>query len=429
LLSGVVQAQSWRSTGARTEVRTQVAKRQVTSAPRWNPYASNSTKFKLDRNFQHVSWDEAAAPRAQHAVAVERDPFERPDFQGTVQPAQLLAQSDDPFDLDIPEYDAPDENDPFNDNVPEPESVEDPAESVAEESFEDAFDDPDAEEEEEAEPETNESGSTGWESAPETLPPGKVPSETEEPEVDRILRDSKESLDEETMQGETSREAAELLKKYGRQSDEPKDNKADDEQSLFQDPDEDEKDDESDAEKTAKQLEEEHEEEAKRQKELAKARAESAKNCAEEFDKLRSARIENIDLSIRVKGEEGADYPFACGLGSDLHAPRSWEQITYMWKASGTCHKPLYFEQVQLERYGHSWGPYLQPIMSGAHFFGSVAALPYNMGIRTPNECVYTLGYYRPGSCAPYMIDPVPFTWRAVFFQGMAVSGAAVALP
>lgn len=100
-----------------------------------------------------------------------------------------------------------------------------------------------------------------------------------------------------------------------------------------------------------------------------------------------------------------------------------------MWKASALCHKPLYFEDVALERYGHSWGPFLQPIMSGAHFFGRLPVLPYCMGLKTPNECVYTLGYYRPGSCAPYLVGGVPFTWRAALFQAGGAVGVAAFLP
>ena len=41
----------------------------------------------------------------------------------------------------------------------------------------------------------------------------------------------------------------------------------------------------------------------------------------------------------------------------------------------------------------------------------------------------YSLGYYRPGSCAPYMIEPLGFTWRAAAFQAGAVTGAAFAIP
>ena len=162
---------------------------------------------------------------------------------------------------------------------------------------------------------------------------------------------------------------------------------------------------------------------------MAKERAENEKNCQEEYDELKAASIKSIDLDIRVTGNPGEDIPHECGLGSELFQPRQWPQVTYMWKASGLCHKPLYFEQVHLERYGHSTGPYMQPLVSGAHFFLTVPILPYKMGLKTPNECVYTLGYYRPGSCAPYMIDPVPFTWRAALFEAGAVVGAAAIVP
>ena len=84
---------------------------------------------------------------------------------------------------------------------------------------------------------------------------------------------------------------------------------------------------------------------------------------------------------------------------------------------------------MHLERYGHSTGPLTQPLVSGAHFFGSIAVLPYKMGLKTPGECVYALGYYRPGDCAPYLIDPIPFTWRAALFQAGGTVGAAAVLP
>lgn len=166
-----------------------------------------------------------------------------------------------------------------------------------------------------------------------------------------------------------------------------------------------------------------------RSEELQLEREESEESCREELEKIEADTISSIDLSIRVDGNAGEDFPYECAVGSGTHQPRQWPQITYNWKAAAICHKPLYFEQVQLERYGHSWGPYVQPIMSGVHFFGTVPILPYKMGIRTPRECVYTLGYYRPGSCAPYMIEPIPFTWRAALFQTGVATGISFAIP
>ena len=39
------------------------------------------------------------------------------------------------------------------------------------------------------------------------------------------------------------------------------------------------------------------------------------------------------------------------------------------------------------------------------------------------------LGHYRPGNCAPYIIDPVPLSLRGALFQAGAATGAAFALP
>jgi hypothetical protein len=89
----------------------------------------------------------------------------------------------------------------------------------------------------------------------------------------------------------------------------------------------------------------------------------------------------------------------------------------------------LYFEEVALERYGHTCGPFCQPVFSGAHFFMNIAIMPYRMGINPPKECRYALGYYRPGSCAPRLLHPIPISARGALFQTGAVLAPVFALP
>jgi hypothetical protein len=121
--------------------------------------------------------------------------------------------------------------------------------------------------------------------------------------------------------------------------------------------------------------------------------------------------------------------PTECALGDEQFAPRFWQPVAFTWKASALCHKPLYFEERQLERYGHTTGPFTEPVLSGAHFFLNVAVLPYKMGMNPPNECQYPLGYYRPGSCAPRLLPPVPISPRGALFQAGAVTGLVFLLP
>ena len=121
--------------------------------------------------------------------------------------------------------------------------------------------------------------------------------------------------------------------------------------------------------------------------------------------------------------------PVTCSIGHDSIPTRQFAASTMTWKASGACHKPLYFEDVQLERYGHEWGPVVQPVASTVRFFGDIAILPYKMGIHPPNECQYPLGYYRPGSCAPWTIGPIPISLRGAVEQAKVVTGAVFILP
>ena len=153
------------------------------------------------------------------------------------------------------------------------------------------------------------------------------------------------------------------------------------------------------------------------------------KQCRESIRELQSRDITTVVVGIVIEGTEGEDYPCDCKLGRDFEAPqyvrRNFAPTLFTWKASGTCHKPLYFEDVQLERYGHSWNPVVQPFVSAAHFFVSVPLLPYKMGLNPPNECMYTLGYYRPGSCAPYMFEPIPLSLRAALFEAAGATAFA----
>lgn len=123
------------------------------------------------------------------------------------------------------------------------------------------------------------------------------------------------------------------------------------------------------------------------------------------------------------------DLPSEATAENQRFAGRNWTPITMTWTASALCHKPLYFEEVQLERYGHSMPPARQAAMSGVHFFGSIFFLPYQMGLNPPNECQYALGYYRPGSCAPWLIPAVPLSARAARMQVGAIAGAITWLP
>ena len=109
--------------------------------------------------------------------------------------------------------------------------------------------------------------------------------------------------------------------------------------------------------------------------------------------------------------------------------PRPWMHRHKTWEAPEYWRRPLYFEDVLLERYGQMRHPWIQPAVSGAHFFGTLPALPYKMGLDKPVDCVSSLGYYRPGSCAPLMRNRLPWEADATLYEASALLGYVFLLP
>lgn len=140
-----------------------------------------------------------------------------------------------------------------------------------------------------------------------------------------------------------------------------------------------------------------------------------------------SVPMADLSDADRVYVARAWDFPEVCNVSADAPSLRSHVPATVTWTASGLCHKPLYFEQVNLERYGQERGPLVQPVLSTAHFFANVAFLPYKMAINPPSECQYALGYYRPGNCAPWTAGPVPLSLRGAAAQA-SVLGVAIPL-
>ncbi|MEZ6090816.1 MAG: hypothetical protein R3C05_22905 [Pirellulaceae bacterium] len=106
-----------------------------------------------------------------------------------------------------------------------------------------------------------------------------------------------------------------------------------------------------------------------------------------------------------------------------------WNQSIYQWQAPNTFSHPLYFQDVMLERHGHECEHCFQPAISAARFFGTLPALPYLMTVQRPCELNYTLGYYRPGTRAPNLLQRPPYQRDAVINEAAWVTGAFFLFP
>ena len=123
---------------------------------------------------------------------------------------------------------------------------------------------------------------------------------------------------------------------------------------------------------------------------------------------------------------------------------RPWLLTHCEWDAPATRHLPLLFEEPNLERLGYTNrcslgifecedGPWtiecLQPLVSGAHFVGNIAMVPYRIGYQPACEPVYTLGHERPGSPVYYRQHHTPLSLRGALYQAGFVTGMVFVIP
>lgn len=104
--------------------------------------------------------------------------------------------------------------------------------------------------------------------------------------------------------------------------------------------------------------------------------------------------------------------------------PRDFAHIHYCWEPTNLYHNPIYFEDVSLERYGHTRHYLIQPIFSIAKFAVQLGGLPYQMSIYPVWDRQYSLGYYRPGEFVPYKYHQLPLNAKAALVEAGVISGA-----
>jgi hypothetical protein len=143
------------------------------------------------------------------------------------------------------------------------------------------------------------------------------------------------------------------------------------------------------------------------------------------------------DFGINIEmpaGDAPEDHASKCwepineGAGP-LVGARSWGATTFNWNATCLCHRPLYFEEINLERYGYGCCESLQPAASAAHFFATIPTLPYCIATDCPCDCIYTLGHYRPGNCNPWQCHWPRWSTRAGLAEGGVWTGMVFLIP
>ncbi len=108
---------------------------------------------------------------------------------------------------------------------------------------------------------------------------------------------------------------------------------------------------------------------------------------------------------------------------------RAFATTEFQWEAANVFHNPLYFEDTELERYGHTYPFGLQPVASLAKFGVQTAALPYQIALNPVWRQQYPLGYYRPGDPAPPLFYQMPFDSKAAVTAAGVYTGLFFVFP
>jgi hypothetical protein len=107
--------------------------------------------------------------------------------------------------------------------------------------------------------------------------------------------------------------------------------------------------------------------------------------------------------------------------GADLEHP-------FYVASPAFCHRPLYFEECCLERYGQTCGVF-QPLISAAHFYGTLPALPYKLVVDCPCDCVRAVGPYGPCADGPCQKKCPPLRFDAAMVEAGVVAGLILLIP
>jgi HEAT repeat protein len=96
--------------------------------------------------------------------------------------------------------------------------------------------------------------------------------------------------------------------------------------------------------------------------------------------------------------------------GKEYHIPgyrRGFVPVGFGWDSPAVCFRPLYFQDINLERYGINYGCF-EIARSTLLFTKNVILFPYHLIVQPGCENIYTLGYDRPNNCMPMYCYHMP---------------------
>ncbi len=131
-------------------------------------------------------------------------------------------------------------------------------------------------------------------------------------------------------------------------------------------------------------------------------------------------RIGETEPGERVPDNKAATYSqqkpliMIAALGAEPLPPNRYT-VCFM-------HRPLYYEQPNLERCGSGYG-YCQNTISGIQFLVNTMKLPYQLGAERADCPVPTRGDCMTCQSLPVELNPFPFDWHGLLTESAATAG------
>ena len=105
-----------------------------------------------------------------------------------------------------------------------------------------------------------------------------------------------------------------------------------------------------------------------------------------------------------------------------------WGAQDARWSPARFYTNPLYFEQINLERFEPKSPVWTRPALSYAQFIGTIPVLPYKIGAHLPRERMFKIGHYPEGKRVDRRSDPGNIR-RGILFQSAAATGLIFVVP
>lgn len=136
-----------------------------------------------------------------------------------------------------------------------------------------------------------------------------------------------------------------------------------------------------------------------------------------------------LDYAWGRVAEDDLPDDFHQRLDNGPYVERFAPRTVVQWAPTNLWYYPLYFEDPQLERYGHSRREWIQPFVSSSRFMVQTVGLPYQMTLHPPHCREYALGYYQPGEWAPKKKYQIPWNEEAAATEFLWIMGFILLVP